>query len=151
MFIGYVSSPIGLIEIKASHSALVSVQFVEAQQISSENGIVQHFMNEIEAYFKGQLTQFTSPELTGTPFQHQVWDYLTHIPYGETSTYSQVAQMIQRERAVRAVGTAIGKNKLALVVPCHRIVGKNGDISGFAWGTWRKEWLLAHEKNHSQL
>ena len=65
-------------------------------------------------------------------------------------SYSEIAHRIQKQKAVRAVGTAIGKNKLALIVPCHRVVGKNGALSGFAWGSWRKEWLLEHEKNHSQ-
>lgn len=151
MFTGYVESPIGFIEVKATQSSLLSVLFVEEQQPSNENDIVKHFKQQIAAYFKGQLTYFTFPQLNGTPFQLQVWSELTHIPYGETSTYSEIAHVIQREKAVRAVGTAIGKNKLALVIPCHRVIGKNGALTGFAWETWRKEWLLAHEKNHSQL
>ncbi|WP_019415702.1 methylated-DNA--[protein]-cysteine S-methyltransferase [Paenisporosarcina sp. TG20] len=149
MFTGYIDSAIGIIEVKASNLTLLSVLFVEEKQPSVENNIVKHFTQEIDAYFKGHLTNFTLPLIKGTPFQLQVWDELTQIPYGETSTYSQISQKIQREKAFRAVGTAIGKNKLALVIPCHRVVGKNGEIAGFAWGTWRKEWLLSHEKGLS--
>lgn len=149
MFTGYIDSPIGIIEVKASDLMLLSVLFVDEKQPSVENDIVKHFTQEIDAYFKGQLTNFTRPLVKGTPFQLQVWDELAQIPYGETSTYSQISQMIQREKAFRAVGTAIGKNKLALVIPCHRVVGKNGSIAGFTWETWRKEWLLSHEKGLS--
>jgi len=151
MFTGYVETPIGFIEVKANQSSLLSVLFVEEKLQNHENDIVTHFTQEIEAYFKGQLTNFTFPSLNGTHFQCQVWSELAHIPYSETNTYSEIAHTIQKEKAVRAVGTAIGKNNFAIVIPCHRVIGKNGALTGYAWGTWRKEWLLTHEKNHSQL
>lgn len=150
MYRGYLNSPIGLIEVIATQEDLISVLFVEEQKHSHENEIVKHFLHEIDSYFKGQLTHFTIPSLNGTIFQSEVWNELIHIPYGKRSSYSEIAHQINRQKAVRAVGSAIGKNKLALIVPCHRVVGKNGSLSGFAWETWRKEWLLEHEKNHSQ-
>ena len=150
MFRGYTNSPIGLIEITATDTELVSVLFVDEKQQSKKNEIINHFLHEIDAYFKGDLKQFTMPPMNGTAFQSDVWNELIHIPYGDRISYSEIAHRIQKQKAVRAVGTAIGKNKLALIVPCHRVVGKNGALSGFAWGSWRKEWLLEHEKNHSQ-
>ena len=150
MYRGYTESPIGLIEVTASEHELVSVLFVDEKQQSHENEIIHHFLHEIDAYFQGDLKQFTTPPMNGTAFQSGVWTELIHIPYGNRISYSEIAHRIQKQKAVRAVVTAIGKNKLALIVPCHRVVSKNGALSGFAWGSWRKEWLLEHEKNHSQ-
>ena len=150
MYRGYTESPIGLIEVTATENELVSVLFVDEKQLSLENEVINHYLNEITAYFKGDLKHFSIPPMNGTAFQSEVWNELIRIPYGDRISYSEIAHRIQKQKAVRAVGTAIGKNKLALIVPCHRVVGKNGALSGFAWGSWRKEWLLEHEKNHSQ-
>ncbi|MGE6487144.1 methylated-DNA--[protein]-cysteine S-methyltransferase [Paenisporosarcina sp. NPDC076898] len=150
MYRGYTESPIGLIEVTATEIELVSVLFVDEKQQSHENEIIHHFLYEIDAYFKGDLKQFTIPPMNGTAFQSGVWNELIRIPYGDRLSYSEIAHRIQKQKAVRAVGTAIGKNKYALIVPCHRVFSKNGSLSGFAWGSWRKEWLLEHEKNHSQ-
>lgn len=151
MYRGYYESPIGLIEVTADDTRLLSVIFVEEKQTTNENNCVKESLLQLSRYFKGEMTDLhSSSPATGTPFQHSVWKALTQIPFGTTYTYSEIAQQLQKETAVRAVGNAIGKNRLAILVPCHRVVGKNGAMTGFAWGTWRKEWLLTHEKNHSQ-
>lgn len=152
MFRGYYESPIGLIEVTADDKTVHSVLFVEEKNSFNENHIVQQLLLQLDTYFKGDIKNFHSASFSaGTPFQHSVWRALTQIPFGTTTSYSEIAHQLNNEKAVRAVSSAIGKNKLAIVVPCHRVVGKNGAMAGFAWGTWRKEWLIQHEKNHSQL
>lgn len=101
----------------------------------------------LRAYFEGRTTA-RLPTLAfahGTEFQKRVWDALQSITSGQTKTYSEIAQMIGAEKAVRAVGTAIGKNPLSIIVPCHRVIGTNGSLTGFAGGVDRKRWLLTHE------
>ena len=151
MFKGYYDSPIGFIEVMADDEKVISVLFVEEINSSNENHIVKQVLLHLDFYFKGETKHiFPSSISSGTPFQQTVWTTLTQIPFGTTTTYSNIASRLNNEKAVRAVGTAIGKNQLAILVPCHRVLGKNGSLTGFAWGTWRKEWLILHEKNHSQ-
>ena len=83
--------------------------------------------------------------LHGTPFQRQVWGQLIGIPYGETKTYQEIAHAIGRPFAVRAVGAANAKNPISIIVPCHRVIGSDGSLTGYGGGIWRKEWLLKHE------
>lgn len=84
----------------------------------------------------------------GTAFQKNVWNQLRSIPYGETVTYLKIAELIGNQKAVRAVGAANGKNKISIIVPCHRVIGQNGTLTGYAGGLWRKKWLLEHEKRY---
>lgn len=103
--------------------------------------------SELQNYFAGKLTRFTVPlVLPGTSFQQQVWTQLQSIPFGSTQTYSGLAEILSCPQAVRAVGRANGMNPVSILVPCHRITGKNGELTGYAGGTARKVWLLAHEK-----
>jgi AraC family transcriptional regulator of adaptative response/methylated-DNA-[protein]-cysteine methyltransferase len=103
--------------------------------------------DELERYFAGTLTRFTVPlELPGTPFQVKVWNRLMRIPFGETLSYRELAADIGRPGAQRAVGRANGDNRLAILVPCHRVVRANGSLCGYGGGLWRKKWLLDHEK-----
>lgn len=81
----------------------------------------------------------------GTAFQQKVWEELTHIPYGETLSYLELSRRIGDVKAIRAVGTANGRNNLSIVVPCHRVIGQNGQLTGYGGGLWRKDWLLKHE------
>lgn len=151
MFRGYYDSPIGMIEVTADATSVLSVLFVEERDTPNENELVKEILLQLESYFKGKTKEFNSLSISsGTPFQQTIWTALKKIPFGTTNTYSDIAQQLNKDTAVRAVGTAIGKNRLAILVPCHRVIGKNGSMTGFAWETWRKEWLLAHEKNHSQ-
>lgn len=105
---------------------------------------------ELAAYFAGSLTTFTTPlALVGSPFQKKVWHALCQIPYGTTTTYGELAKAIDHPTACRAVGRANGANQLALVIPCHRVIGKDGLLTGYGGGLPRKEWLLGHEKKIS--
>ncbi|RSN64809.1 methylated-DNA--[protein]-cysteine S-methyltransferase [Actinomadura sp. WAC 06369] len=102
---------------------------------------------QLDAYFAGDLTEFDVPlALNGTPFQRRVWDALRHIPYGETVTYGELALDIGSPTASRAVGLANGKNPISVIVPCHRVVGSNGDLTGYGGGIERKRYLLEFER-----
>lgn len=103
--------------------------------------------SQLQDYFTGKRMTFTVPlVLPGTPFQQKVWDALLSVPFGSTVTYSMLAESLSSPRAVRAVGRANGMNPVSVLVPCHRVTGKNGELTGYAGGTDRKAWLLAHEK-----
>ena len=146
-------SPIGVIEIVGSNEAIRSILFVERDK--KVNGIQDETpkvlvacFDQLDEYFKGERYEFTFPYVfVGTDFQKSVWNALTMIPYAETGSYKDIAVSIENEKAVRAVGSANGKNLLSIVIPCHRIIGSNGKMTGYAGGLWRKEWLLQHEKS----
>jgi methylated-DNA-[protein]-cysteine S-methyltransferase len=98
---------------------------------------------ELEAYFSGKLHQFSAPlDLRGTDFQRKVWELLLDIPYGETCSYGDIARMLGRPTASRAVGRAVGTNPIAIIVPCHRVIGTNGDLVGYGGGLYKKRALL---------
>lgn len=102
---------------------------------------------QLSAYFSGKLQQFDlTLDLRGTEFQRRVWDAVLAIPYGETISYAEVARRIGSPKAVRAVGTAIGRNPVSIVVPCHRVIGSGGGLGGYGGGLDRKTWLLEHER-----
>ena len=103
-------------------------------------------VGQLERYFAGERVQFTCPlDLRGTPFQLKVWNALTRIPYGETRSYAEIAQEIEHPSAVRAVGAANGANPVAIIVPCHRVIGSDGALTGYGGGLPTKAWLLALE------
>jgi methylated-DNA-[protein]-cysteine S-methyltransferase len=147
------NSPIGIIEIIGSDEAVCSIMFSERQQIinipkDSTPKILLDCLKQLDEYFQGQRFTFTFPySVEGTNFQKRVWQALTNIGYAEIGTYKTIALSIGNEKAIRAVGNANGKNKLSIVIPCHRIIGSNGTLTGYAGGLWRKEWLLQHEKS----
>ncbi|MGE6376111.1 methylated-DNA--[protein]-cysteine S-methyltransferase [Peribacillus muralis] len=104
------------------------------------------YIQELQEYFKGARQTFSFPaDVNGTPFQQEIWTALKQIPYGTTCSYSDIAELIQRPTAVRAVGTAIGANPVLITVPCHRVIGKNGAITGYRGGTEMKQYLLQLE------
>jgi methylated-DNA-[protein]-cysteine S-methyltransferase len=107
---------------------------------------------ELDEYFAGKRQQFDVPlHPSGTPCQLEVWGALLAIPYAETVSYADIAQRIGRPRAVRAVGAANGANPLAIIVPCHRVIGSHGDLTGYGGGLPAKRWLLAHERRHAPV
>ena len=111
--------------------------------------ITQQIKAELTAYFKGELKTFKTPLApTGTAFQKQVWAALQEIPYGQSYAYSGLAAQIGNEKAVRAVASANARNLLALIIPCHRIIAKDGGLGGYAGGLDKKSWLLTHESAH---
>lgn len=105
---------------------------------------------QLTEYFSGERTDFNLPlAMSGTPFQQKVWNELLNIPYGTTRTYMQQSKVLGDEKAIRAVARANGENCLAIIVPCHRIVGSDGSLTGYAGGLKAKKWLLEHEARHS--
>lgn len=106
---------------------------------------------ELEAYFEGYLSEFKTPyRIFGTPFQQQAWQALCQIPYGETRSYAQQAQALGKPTGYRAVGNANGKNQLAIIIPCHRVIASDGSLGGYGGGLAIKQWLLNHEKRHKK-
>jgi methylated-DNA-[protein]-cysteine S-methyltransferase len=102
--------------------------------------------DQLDGYFAGRRTAFTVPlHLVGTPFQVAVWSALLDVPYGSTLSYGELADQLGRPSASRAVGAANGRNPISVIVPCHRIVGADGSLTGYGWGVERKAWLLRHE------
>jgi len=144
----YYSSPIGEILISGTETAIVKVLFCDAPGPESENlpEVVQLCRQQVEEYFTGKRKEFELPlQPAGTTFQKQVWQQLHSVAYGKTCSYLDVARAISGEKAIRAVGAANGKNPICLIVPCHRVIGSDGSLTGYAGGLWRKEWLLKHE------
>ncbi|MFB7156968.1 MULTISPECIES: methylated-DNA--[protein]-cysteine S-methyltransferase [unclassified Lysinibacillus] len=150
------NSPIGIIEIVGSDTEVYSIMFSEQDQIvnvpqKDTPQVLLDCQQQLHEYFIGERHEFTfSYDFDGTNFQKDVWNALTSVTYGETATYKEIAVSIGNEKAVRAVGSANGKNNLSIVIPCHRIIGSNGTLTGYAGGMWRKEWLLQHEKLNSK-
>lgn len=151
-FTSYYSSPIGWVEITATGEGIVSVLFVENQtKAVSENlpVYVTKCHTQLDEYFKGNRQTFDLPLIVkGTEFQMQVWEELAHIPYGKLTTYKALAHKLQSPAAIRAIGNANSRNRLCLIVPCHRVVGSDTNLVGYAGGLWRKEWLIEHEASH---
>jgi len=121
---------------------------MQATIISGRTSIIDLIEKELQNYFDGTLSMFTTPmQLGGSPFQQSVWRELQKIPYGQTISYLELATRIGNPRACRAVAQANGANQLAIIIPCHRVINANGNLSGYAGGIARKEWLLNNEIN----
>lgn len=147
-------SPIGVIEIEGSDSAIYGINFAERDEIihvpqQDTPKVLMECAKQLQEYFIGERHDFSFPYVVeGTDFQQAVWQALPTISYGETASYKDIAVAINNEKAVRAVGSANGKNNISIVVPCHRIIGSNGTLTGYGGGMWRKEWLLQHEQTY---
>lgn len=152
-----VDSPLGPIAVSAVEEGLTCVH-TGAEEYRPEWGLeestplLEAAAAQLAAYFAGSLTRFDLPlAASGTDFQHRVWAALCEVPYGTTATYGDIARAIGNPAAVRAVGLANGSNPLGIVVPCHRVIGANGKLTGYAGGMWRKERLLALERGEREL
>lgn len=134
------------------HSALKLRKLSEACKAPLEQGSGPYFeilKEQINEYFKGKRQQFDIPlDLVGTEFQKQVWNILLQIPYGKTISYAEQAVLLGKPSAVRAVASANGKNKIGIILPCHRVIGANGALTGYDGGVWRKEKLIELEKKN---
>ncbi|HWI17169.1 MAG TPA: methylated-DNA--[protein]-cysteine S-methyltransferase [Vicinamibacterales bacterium] len=125
---------------------------IDAQWIPDTKGVLTGVRQELDAYFAGRLKQFsTALAFNGTAFQNAVWKQLTRIPYGETISYLELAKRIDNPKAVRAVGLANGANPIAIIVPCHRVIGSNGSLTGFGGGLPTKRALLDLERGQRTL
>lgn len=152
-------SPVGPLTLVADDAGLVAVLWPDdpparvplaATRDDPGHAVITAAAAQLRAFFAGSLTRFDLPLAPrGTAFQRQVWDALSAIPYGETRSYGAIAQVIGRPTASRAVGAANGRNPLSIVVPCHRVIGGGGALTGFAGGLAAKTWLLEHERRHA--
>lgn len=126
----------------------------KVQRHSIHHPILQQTIRELDAYFTGQLKIFTVPldfDHLGNEFARSVWQTLLRIPYGSTWTYKQQADIMNNPLAIRAIASANGRNPIAVIVPCHRVIGSNGSLTGYAGGVEKKRWLLIMEKNNSPV
>jgi AraC family transcriptional regulator of adaptative response/methylated-DNA-[protein]-cysteine methyltransferase len=161
-------TPFGLMKAMATEDALVMLEFTDERRAENQtrslhryvagdvrqgkNGVVRQIESELADYFSSRSTTFHTPiRLLGSAFQESVWRHLQTIGYGHTTTYLQVAEAVATKRATRAVGKANGDNRLAIVVPCHRVIRADGHMCGYGGGIWRKQFLLALESGQPHL
>jgi methylated-DNA-[protein]-cysteine S-methyltransferase len=146
-----IASPVGKITIFADAEFVHAVTFAEKDIAGlPENELTIKVANQLKDYFKGELKVFDFPmKQKGTEFQQEVWQNLLAIPFGETTSYAKFSA--HHPLAIRAIASANGKNDIAIVVPCHRVIGSNGKLVGYAGGLWRKQWLLQHEREVLQI
>jgi methylated-DNA-[protein]-cysteine S-methyltransferase len=153
----YYQSPLGLLEIRSTGSFLSEVLFINSWKGAKVNEtdlivakpkspVLKACIKQLDEYFAGTRTEFTiHTSQIGTAFQQTVWAELCNIPYGRTISYLELSKRIGNVKAIRAVGTANGNNSISIIVPCHRVIGSNGDLIGYGGDLWRKKWLLEHE------
>ena len=148
LFTRYYLSPLGCLQLTAENEAVIGVEFVSTPAPNvGDSPVLELCQRQLEAYFAGTLTEFTIPlSVSGTDFQIRVWHELQRIPFGTTLSYGGLAQRIGNPKASRAVGGANNRNPIAIIIPCHRVIGVRGELTGYAGGLDRKEALLEHEK-----
>jgi methylated-DNA-[protein]-cysteine S-methyltransferase len=151
----FYKSPIGWLEIVEENNFIVEIKFLDDDSISnskkSEN-VLKDSVQQLEEYFFGKRTEFELPlNPKGTEFQKTVWIELQNIPFGKTISYMDMAKRLGDPKVIRAAGTANGKNPIAIIIPCHRVVGSDGSLTGYAGGLKRKQWLLEHESAQGSL
>ena len=148
----YYTSPVGELLIESEDDKIISVNFLkEKREEESMTPVIEQCVKELDEYFY-QGRKFFTVELkfTGSLFQNRVWTELLNIPYGKTLSYQELAVLVGDIKSIRAVGLANGQNPIAIIAPCHRVIGKNGDLVGYGGGLDKKEWLLYHEGAISQ-
>ena len=146
MFSAAILSPIGQIKITADENIITEIIFTDEPVESNPNRLTDLAANQLAEYFTGQRKQFELPlSIQGSDFQKRVLDLVSNIPFGLAITYLELAKRYGDLKAIRAVAAANSKNKLAIIVPCHRVIGTDGSLTGYGWGLEKKEWLLQHE------
>ena len=148
----YLQTPIGIAEFKGDENGLASITVLDDKKpIGTIPAALEEAVRQLQEYFEGNRTEFTFKlNPSGTDFQKKVWDALLEIPFGKTISYLDLSKRLGDVKAIRAVASANGKNPLWIVVPCHRVIGTNGDLTGYAGGLHRKKWLLEHESPAKQ-
>ena len=150
----YYHSPVGILKISGTEQYISEVTFHDTSQ-KAEGGknmspMLINCIEQLIQYFNGERRQFDFPmNQSGTPFQQDVWNHLLTIPFGRTISYMDLAKMTGDTKATRAVANANGKNNIAIVIPCHRVIGSNRELTGYAGGLWRKKGLLEHEAKYA--
>ena len=148
----YFSSPVGLLLIEADDKAITSLSFqeIKEKQVHSSS-IIEECTRQLEEYFSGKRKSFDVPLApAGTSFQQGVWNQLQKIPFGKTVSYLQLARELGDEKKIRAAGSANGRNPIAIIIPCHRVIGSDGSLVGYGGGLWKKKWLLEFESGNKQ-
>ena len=150
--ITYYKTPIGIAKIVGDTNGIQAVSVLDVKEVSvtdlkkSIPYCLQDCVVQLEEYFKGERASFNlTVNPKGTAFQIKVWKYLLTIPYGKTTNYLAQSKALGDAKAIRAVATSNGKNPLWIIIPCHRVIGSDGSLTGYAGGIWRKKWLLEHE------
>jgi len=148
MEISYLKTPIGTLEIKGDATGLSSVNFIEIDKEESSKipKSLRETFRQLQEYFNGTRTDFNlklNPK--GTDFQKKVWSKLLEIPFSKTVSYQTIANRLGNPKVIRAAASANGKNPISILIPCHRVIGKDGSLTGYAGGLHRKKWLLDHE------
>ncbi|WP_118974516.1 methylated-DNA--[protein]-cysteine S-methyltransferase [Taibaiella koreensis] len=153
MYTSFYQSPLGPVRISASEQGLLSVSFIEEAQGQYltepvlANTLSRLAAQQLDEYFNGKRRAFDLPLLpTGTAFQEAVWRELVKVPFGKTESYGYIAHQLNNPLSIRAVGSANNRNPIAVFIPCHRIIGADGSLTGYAGGLWRKEYLLKLER-----
>lgn len=151
--VAYYASKIGVLRIVGSEAGVSALEFVEGHAPRRAiPGCLRPCVEQLDQYFRRERRRFTVKlDLHGTEFQREVWKELRAIPFGKTRTYLEIALKIGTRLQVRAVGQANGRNPVSIIVPCHRVVGSSGGLTGYGGGLWRKRWLLDFESNTHQL
>jgi methylated-DNA-[protein]-cysteine S-methyltransferase len=147
MVVDTMNTPIGTLVIKASAQGISRVDFIETEEPEVQrNEITIRCKQQLQEYFDGKRKSFDLPlDQAGTNFQKSIWNCLSRIPFGQAVSYRDIADMVNNRKAVRAVGAANGNNPIAIIVPCHRVIGADRTLTGYAGGLQRKAWLLKHE------
>ena len=146
----FYASPVGWLKIRGAAGGIEAIEFVdeEVQAGGEVPECLQECVQQLQEYFEGRRRTFSLRlRPAGTEFQKRVWQALRAIPFGRTASYQDIATEVGNPKAVRAVGLANGRNPIPIVIPCHRVIGKNGALVGFGGGLWRKEFLLQHEQS----
>lgn len=154
MYQAAIPTPIGILQLCADEHALLSAHFIEQplQCSSPKNAVLEETINQVNAYLDGKLKRFNLPlGPQGTDFQKSVWQELLNIDFGNTRTYLEMAAYLGNTKCIRAAAAANGKNPISIIIPCHRVIGSNRQLVGYAGGLWRKKWLLQHEYFHSPI
>jgi methylated-DNA-[protein]-cysteine S-methyltransferase len=159
--IACLDTPLGPLEVRADARGITGVDFVKegepragqaAGLTAATLKVLEKALGQLEEYFRGERRSFSLPlVLEGRPFEKTVWAALLRIPYGATMSYQEIARVVGQPRATRAVGGANHRNPVSIIVPCHRVLGSDGSLTGYGGGLWRKEWLLAHERRHAGI
>lgn len=150
----FIETPLGIAAITGDHNGILSISVLDTETIKPSTEIPECLENavvQLQEYFAGQRRVFQLHlQLKGTTFQKSVWQELLHIPYGKTCSYLELTRKLGDVKAIRAVAAANGQNPFWIVVPCHRVIGSDGSLTGYAGGLWRKKWLLEHEYPYKQ-
>lgn len=147
-----IKTPLGMTTIKGDENGIAIISIADEGEISKViPPVLQEAVTQLQDYFDGKRTHFDLKlNPAGTDFQQKVWKGLCEIPFGKTMSYLELAKQLGDVKAIRAVASANGKNPLWIVVPCHRVIGTDGSLTGYAGGLWRKKWLLEHENPSTQ-